>query len=622
MTLAGSLQAGASFVAAGSAQSTQGSIIGPALRATGQISNYYQPNETPSISDLMAALSAGTLGPAHAERLFRCAGVTPELILDRRAGARGPTTGAYGGLAVGWKAVYESRLTVPSPGETLALFNRNKIDSAQTRTWLRRNGIVDVESLRAFEELAQVLPTPSDLVSFALKEAWDQPTVDRFGYDAEFPPEFAYWMERLGANSSARVPGQPNQGNRPLGWANLYWRTHWANIAPTQAYEMFQRLRPNRIERFHGELPNVRPFTLEDLQTVLKINDYPVPFRDQLAAIAYRVPRLIDVQRYNSIGLIRYPEVVELHKDMGFNDVEARRRADFVVQYNTHQKYVKATGTLRAEIIADYRLGLIDEYEAARRMFEYLYYGYEEHTIWMGLDDNAKARVALQDAGVAAVLRAAERKARHDDSKRRLDLAHKSYVRGQASKEQCAAALRRARINERKIETYIAQWDEERFLGNVYWSTSRHQQLYVEGLINMQYLRDGLERLGWTGTYIDTLATEAQMRRNEKLSKIAAKELSNEGKRRSDLIKLAKAAEAQHKAAIAALNKQSSPSQLRRYYIRGLISEAQLREELAARGFEDGSINTQVAEAILARKDDLSRREKASQPAKPKGTVP
>jgi hypothetical protein len=165
------------------------------------------------------------------------------------------------------------------------------------------SGLYDPEIREAAVKLSQAIPSPSQIEEFAVKEVWNSDVVTSFKYDEEFDqiPEFNFWMEKLGYGGSPEVPGgKPNQ---PTTWAQAFWRAHWRTISNSEAYTMLHRLRPTGGPNGGPRDPSGQVWTMQDVNRVLKVNDYAPFFREKLAAISYAPLRLVDIRRTVQLSL-------------------------------------------------------------------------------------------------------------------------------------------------------------------------------------------------------------------------------------------------------------------------------------------------------------------------------
>jgi len=147
--------------------------------------------------------------------------------------------------------LYRSLLGV---GECRELYLRGEISEKEHDQRLQQLGFKD-NDIEHLKKLYWYIPSPSDLVHMAVREAWADETAAMFGYDEEFPEEFAEWAEKQGMSRD---------------WAKRYWRAHWEIPSPTMGYEMLHR----------GII------TEKELDTLLKTADYPSFWRKKLMQLS------------------------------------------------------------------------------------------------------------------------------------------------------------------------------------------------------------------------------------------------------------------------------------------------------------------------------------------------
>ena len=223
--------------------------------------------------------------------------------------------------------------------ELVNLWLRKEIDTVTLEDELSKLHYVK-EDIERIKKLAYYIPTPNDIIRLAVRDAWNDQAANRFGYDEDFPAEFGEWSEKQGLSRY---------------WAKRYWRAHWELPGTTLAYEMYHRLREGRTQN---------TFTRSDLETLLKIADYPRYFRDRMIEVSYEPFSRVDVRRMYKIGILNYDEVVEAYKDIGYDDKKAKLLADFTVKYETGDedsildKYKNQTINLIKE---GYLTGLLDK---------------------------------------------------------------------------------------------------------------------------------------------------------------------------------------------------------------------------------------------------------------------
>jgi len=167
------------------------------------------------------------------------------------------------------------------------------------------------EDINIFINQTKVLPSVSDLIRMAVREAFSENVVRRFGYDQDFPTEILEHTRKLGLSDD---------------WVRRYWFAHWELPSPTAGYEMLHRLRPNRSKVV---------FTKDDLETLLRVADYPPKFREALIAISYNPITRVDIRRMYKLGVIDAQEVKERYMDLGYTEEDAKLLAEFTVKYES-----------------------------------------------------------------------------------------------------------------------------------------------------------------------------------------------------------------------------------------------------------------------------------------------
>lgn len=229
---------------------------------------------------------------------------------------------------------------------------RDEVSRDELTNELKKRGYpeFDIERVMA---LSKVIPGVQDLISMAVRDAWNEDAVRRFGYDEGFPVEVGQWTAKQGLSSD---------------WALRYWRAHWNLPSPTQGFEMVQRLRPGRVKE---------PFTQDDLFTLLKVADYPQYFRDKLMQIAYNVVTRVDIRRLFAEGIYSEDDVYQKYLDAGYSPQDAKDLADYTIKNQTDTEEGKKEKRKRltlSAVITLFKKGQIDEVKAVSKLAELNYY--------------------------------------------------------------------------------------------------------------------------------------------------------------------------------------------------------------------------------------------------------
>jgi hypothetical protein len=187
----------------------------------------------------------------------------------------------------------------PGAEQLLALWNRKAIGEGDVERGLRQSHLKP-EWIGAVKALAKHVPSVSDMVRFATREAYEGGS-ELSGTAAELPASFVEDAKRQGLSPED---------------AEHYWASHWHLPSPTQAYVMLHR-------KLIGE---------STLSELLRVSDYPPFWRDKLASIAYHVPGRVDLRRMLEHGVIDEARVHKGYLDLGYNEENAAILTSFAVE--------------------------------------------------------------------------------------------------------------------------------------------------------------------------------------------------------------------------------------------------------------------------------------------------
>lgn len=200
----------------------------------------------------------------------------------------------------------DSLRTIPSPLQITNVWQRTSLDPNDLRDMLRQSGVLEQRHVDWFRELAAYVPAPGDIVSFMVRDVFDQRVVDKYGYDADLEQKFQgqalYW---------ARAQGMT------IEQFQYYWRAHWRLPSPTQGYAMAHRLRPGRV-------PKGVETTIPEIDELLAVNDYPEFWRERLIALSYHPLTRVDLRRAYFIGAVNEQETFDGILDLGYNERDAK----------------------------------------------------------------------------------------------------------------------------------------------------------------------------------------------------------------------------------------------------------------------------------------------------------
>lgn len=248
----------------------------------------------------------------------------------------------------------------PSIYEYITLWRRGKLDNKSFEYEVEKLG-VNEEMLEYFKQASEYFPNPSDLVRFAVREAYSPEIVKQYRTDEDYPTEF---------EENALKAGVPPEQCKYI------WRSHWALPSTGQGYEMLQRAVISR----------------EELETLLRVQDIMPYWRDKLIQIAYRPYNRVDVRRMYRVGVLDEAGVLRSYLDLGYDEEKAQKMTDFTILYETDDMQ----GISRANIVNAYKKSIISREELIYYLGEL---GYNEAVIdfWVSIADYEKTSEELQD---------------------------------------------------------------------------------------------------------------------------------------------------------------------------------------------------------------------------------
>jgi hypothetical protein len=201
------------------------------------------------------------------------------------------------GLSDEWARNYwADHWQLPSVTQLAQMLFRGELSSAQFSASLRALDYAPTWRDK-LETILRPIPPLSDMIRFAVRDAYTPATVQTFGLDDDFPAVFA---------SEAALHGMSPEH------ARLYWRAHWRLPSALQGYRMLWR----------GII------TAAELDVLLKALDYPPFWRDRLRQLAHIVPGRIDLKRMLRHDILTADQVEAGYVRLGYDPVDAKRMRD------------------------------------------------------------------------------------------------------------------------------------------------------------------------------------------------------------------------------------------------------------------------------------------------------
>lgn len=461
------------------------------------------------------------------------------------------------------------------PLDAITAYYRGGLTVAQLSGQLGAAGLTTDERRQQYMLATTPLPTPSDLTLFAVREVWDQATVNRMGYDEEIPPAYVHWMGRLGFVPPTWDPAVQGGQVPQVNWPEAYWRAHWQLISPSQAYDAFHRLRPGRAQRYLQEIPDITPFERADLDRMLRVADYPPAVRPWLTALAFLPLRLVDVRSAYLSGERNRQWAIDQLRDRGYSIDDAgtavdtwdaapalaRRRALAAMEANAVRQLVR-------EALQAYSVGILDY-------------------------DGAKARLA--DLGVSAtaagpLIGLQGLQVQRAYIARYLASLRKSFLRGALSPQEVAQALQAAAIAPARAQLYLRQWQAELSSSRRALTTQQIVRQVATGLLTRQDAATRLARLGWSDPDAALWLHQADEMGTVLRTRAAAKEISAKKAHSRELAAAARQAQAAVRQAQTQLRRSYPLASLRRQFCLGIRKATTISRMLADQGYSRDAI--------------------------------
>lgn len=363
-------------------------------------------------------------------------------------------------------------------------------------------------------QMTDEIPGPGDLTRFMVRDVFNTAAVATYGYDEEFPEEYAKWMQVHGFKRD---------------WAQAFWRAKWELPSLTVAYSMYHR--------------NI--ISLPDLNYLLKVGDYPPFWRTKLIQNAYTPFTRVDVRRMYGLQILDVDGVYRSYRDIGYDDEKARALTQFTVKYedesggNKLDKYRGMSYNLveqayRKEVISlaeavkqlqDIKMPADDVdilarlMEAKKQLDDIPDWGTEHSKDFKSIVEQAytrrligrgEATAAFQALNMAPrviefVLAVADYNYAQAISNKAIKIIGDAYANRSIDRGQAVAQFGKLGLPATLQEQHLMEWDLDRNLRSKRLSAAQYAKAHNGGLINMAQYRDNLAGLGYPDSDIDLL---------------------------------------------------------------------------------------------------------------------
>jgi len=324
---------------------------------------------------------------------------------------------------------------------------------------LREQGWTD-DRIEVLEKTARFYPSVDDFIRFLVRDSFNEEIVKKYGYDEDYPKQIEEFVKKAGVDPE---------------WMRHYWRSHWELPSPTQAYEMLHR----------GLI------TKEDMDTLLKIADYPKFWREKLIGISYSPLTRVDVRRMHKLGILDEEGVKRSYMDLGYNERNAELMTKFTIEYNKSPEEAEKTeedrrldelkGLTRSSILRQYEKRLIDRETAKSYLKD----------------------IGLSDEVAEFYLNYTDYKIEEDRLERETKRIELEYKNGIISYNDAVDQLGKLNVSGSNIEELLREWEIERMAKPAQPSKSELIKMVQKGIISIEQFTEKMLDLGYSLKYIE-----------------------------------------------------------------------------------------------------------------------
>lgn len=210
-----------------------------------------------------------------------------------------------------------------SAQEYTTLYRRGRISKEMFFTQMKKIGLNSVQA-QNYYNATEYFPSPSDLVTFAVREVYTPDIAETFGIFEDIPEKFLTEASKAGL---------------PTDQAKNYWGAHWDLPSPNMGFSMLHR---GIIEK-------------PDLEKLLKALDIMPYWREKLIDLSYNPLTRVDVRRMYRVGTLDKIGVEKAYKNIGYSPENAKLMTDFTIKYENDE----TDGLTRSTLLKAYKDSII-----------------------------------------------------------------------------------------------------------------------------------------------------------------------------------------------------------------------------------------------------------------------
>jgi len=350
------------------------------------------------------------------------------------------------------------------PTVARTLYLRETWDARKHDDYLKHLGMRD-EDIKALKQTYYYIPPPQDLITMAIREAFNDEQIKFLHLDAEFPDQFGIWAKRQGIEDI---------------WAKRYWYAHWQLPSAEMGYEMLHR----------GLI------TPDELDKLLKALDYSPAWRNKLAKISYNPYTRVDVRRMYQTGVLKAKDLIKAYQDIGYDLEHASKLAEFTIKGAS----MAEKDLSRDDILTSYKDKLINRADAKQML---LNIGYDDH--------ESELYLAKADYEVA--------KSEHND---KVELVHQRFINHVIDENEATQQLLAVPVYGDELETLMRKWRAQIATPDKTLTKEDIHTLYLTGVYDRSATLAKLRAIGYKDNDANALCLvwDGELAEKEAKSKI------------------------------------------------------------------------------------------------------
>lgn len=361
------------------------------------------------------------------------------------------------------RLIREAGQALPTADQLAIARRREIIKEDEYKDLLRKIGIVSPLAEKISYQLTEFVPSPSDIVRFMVRDAFDETLNTNQVADRELPQKYT---EK--AKAWARDQGIPDEVFK------FFWRAHYEYPSNTALFEMLHRLRNDGIK-----LPDGTPVdkvTVQDIAKVIQINDMAPDWVNRLLAISYSPLTRVDARRAFEVGDLTADELEEAYLDLGSSPKNAKTLRKFAETTSGPIRAKKLGHASTSEVLEWYRSYVISR-ETAAQLLE---------------------KSGIKPDAVGTYLETEDNRLIAKDRKAQISALKSRYMKGEFSVSQATDQLLRAGVDNGRIGDLLFTWSNLRDARYKSPTVGMLCKWWSNGYITISEYQRRVENLGFT----------------------------------------------------------------------------------------------------------------------------